>query len=215
MSHPAPSLIRYSVPAGIAIVAAAVQIGGDGLQHALEYQREPIRLGEVWRVLTGHLVHTGPVHLLMNLGALVLLAILAPAVFAPATGPLRIAVVALVTSSGLLLFDPGLDWYRGLSGVLHGIAMLVALALLSGRALPGRTLPGRTLSGQAGSGQTLAGTALLAGIIGKLLWEQYGGGTGSAALTGVPVIVDAHLWGAVGGLLVATAERMLRQRPPR
>ena len=46
-------------------------------------------------------------------------------------------------------------------------------------------------------------------VAGKLAWEQFAGPLpGSESGSGGPVIVDAHLYGAVGGLLAAVLIRV-------
>jgi rhomboid family GlyGly-CTERM serine protease len=87
-----------------------------------------------------------------------------------------------------LLFDPGLDWYVGLSGVLHGL--FAAGALRHWRERPA------------------AAALMLAVLAGKLLWEQLLGPLpGTSSVAGGPVIVDAHLFGALGGCLGALLRR--------
>jgi len=89
---------------------------------------------------------------------------------------------AVVIDLGFVLFEPQLLWYVGLSGVLHGALAAGAIAWWQHETRP----------------LALALTAILAG---KLSWEQW---HGALPLSGdMPVIVDAHLYGAIGGLVVA------------
>ena len=77
---------------------------------------------------------------------------------------------------------PSLDWYVGLSGVLHGL--LVA--------------------GLIGSIRQRRAESLVLGavIAAKLGWEMLVGPMpGSAEAAGGAVIVEAHLYGAAGGLI--------------
>ena len=80
-------------------------------------------------------------------------------------------------------------WYVGLSGLLHGL-------LAAGITTKLRQPDGETL--------------LLAGLlIGKLVWEQFGGPLpGSEVTSGGPVVVNAHLYGALGGCLGALLARV-------
>jgi rhomboid family GlyGly-CTERM serine protease len=85
---------------------------------------------------------------------------------------------------GLWFFDPDLDWYVGLSGVLHGI--LIAGAFVGMR---------------RGSVEAAALGVL---VVGKIIWEQLSGPLpGSASLAGGSVVVNAHLYGAIAGALTA------------
>ncbi|MCH8278820.1 MAG: hypothetical protein IIC12_07825 [Proteobacteria bacterium] len=75
-----------------------------------------------------------------------------------------------------------MTWYVGLSGLLHGL--LVAGILVRLRDLNAETV------------------ILAALIVAKLAWEQFNGPLpGSETTSGGPVIVDAHLYGAAGGVL--------------
>ena len=46
-------------------------------------------------------------------------------------------------------------------------------------------------------------------LVAKISWEQFGGALpGSESTSGGPVIVDAHLYGALGGVLAALILRI-------
>jgi hypothetical protein len=90
-------------------------------------------------------------------------------------------VAALAVNLGLFWFTPGVRWCVGLSGVLHGL-MIVGFG------------------GWALQGERYA-WGLLAVVVAKMTWEQLGGDMPwTEELAGGAVIVDAHLWGALGGL---------------
>lgn len=179
-----PRRARWIAVAGVVALACAAQAAG--LVPALRYDRAAIAAGEAWRLLTGHLVHLGAMHLALNAAGLVLVAALVgPHMRLPAWGT-AFVVSALAISAGLWLVAPGLDWYVGLSGVLHGLLVAGAAAAIGER-----------------RERLFAGT-VLAAVAAKLVWEQTTGPTpGTAALAGGPVVVDAHLFGALGGLATA------------
>lgn len=175
----------WSVTALSAVMVIA-GFGGDAARVALRYERLAILDGEYWRLLTGHLVHLGWAHLLLNLAGLAAVS----ALFAAELTPLRWAIVLLAAvlaiDAGFLLLLPGLAWYVGFSGVLHG---LFAAGAVRG------CLQGRP------------DAWLLAGLlVAKLAWE---GLIGPLPLTegaaGGPVVEQAHLYGAAGGVLAAIA----------
>ena len=146
----------------------------------LEFNREAIDRGQWWRLITGHWVHYGFYHLLMNSAALllcgyVLLTELKPSHY---TGLLLTCLVTV--GLGLYWGNPQLGYYAGLSGVLHGL--LVAGLFLGLYQAP-----------------RLYGLALLVVAI-KVLREQWPGFDTTHALLPVPVAVDAHLYGALTGL---------------
>ena len=158
-------------------------------QEALQYQRDAIIAGEWWRLVSGHLVHLNLPHQLMNLLGLWLIW----GLFFTREGlrPLCLYLLPALligTSLCLLLFDPGLAWYRGLSGALHG---LLALALLRQWRI-----------------QPVTGGLLLTLFAAKIIWEQASGPLpGSEAWVAGRVIVDAHLYGAICGGLIWLLER--------
>ncbi len=187
MTAPAARLLRlFLIPAGIAVLSAAVMLGGESWIQALRYDRDAIAGGELWRLLTAHFTHLGWRHLGMNLAGLFLIWALFGRLLPNGAWLLGLLGTALVVSLGLWWFDPGLHWYVGLSGVLHGLFMTgVLLSLYLGYR---------------------AEFLLLVLILGKLAWEQlYGPLPGSADFAGGRVIVDAHLYGAVAGVLAAIA----------
>jgi rhomboid family GlyGly-CTERM serine protease len=160
-------------------------LAGTPLEDALRYERERILNGELHRLVSAHFLHMSGLHLALNLAGLGLVWWLVGR-YAPLRAWLLIVAASmLAVGLGLLAFAPELAWYVGLSGMLHGL--LLAGALLAGR----------------------AGLPLVALVVIKLGWEQLAG-AGTSAWLGGPVVVDAHLYGAIGGALAALG---LRARP--
>jgi len=180
---------RWLMPASLVAVSLAAEAFGETGRIALRYARSAIADGEAWRLVTGHIVHLGGSHLLMN--ALALAAIWAlvgrhlPAVRWWAV----LAIVIGGIDAGFWWLEPRLDWYVGLSGVLHGL--LVAGLL-------------------AGLGDARAEALLLLALVAaKLAWEfVFGALPGSAAAAGGPVVVEAHLYGALAGAAAAAGLRI-------
>lgn len=173
---------NYLIAGAIGGIALLLQWAGPGATLALRYQRDAILNGEVWRLLTGQLVHLGWAHLLLNLVALALVTALFGQMFRLRDWAWMYAGAFLGTSLGLLAFNPDLHWYVGLSGALHGL--FAAATLISLR------------RGERGA------WLLLAALLVKLGWEQLAGSVpGSAAWIGGAVVTDAHLYGAMGGAL--------------
>jgi rhomboid family GlyGly-CTERM serine protease len=147
----------------------------------LRYDRAALGSGELWRLVTAHLVHLDLHHALLNcLGLLLMWAL-----FARDYTPRQWLVISLgsvaAIDAGLWLWDSTLHWYVGSSGALHGLMAAGTLAHLRRRERDGWIL-----------------AVLLAG---KLAWEQ---GVGALPLSGSdPVVVDAHLFGVAGGLAAA------------
>ena len=168
----------------LAALAIVLESGGDGFRSVLAWDRAAIGTGELWRLVSGHLVHLGWSHLVLNLAGLALILWVVGGAYA-CWRWLLIAVISLVAIDlGFWWLDPSLEWYVGLSGLLHG---LLAAGLLRGAI--------------ARDPEALVLAAL---VLAKLAWEQFAGPLpGSAETAGGNVIVNAHLYGAVGGLLGA------------
>lgn len=178
-SRPLLSQLSFFVATAGLIVAAA--LAGDALRLAWRFDRAAIAAGEWWRLASGHFVHLGWAHTMLNLLGLAL----AAALFAPARRPHEwafIAFMALATISAWLYWlRPDLGWYVGYSGILHGLFAAGALGWIAAREAEGWLLAGF--------------------LVGKLFWEQrYGALPLSVSAAGGPVVIDAHLAGAVGGL---------------
>jgi len=161
-----------------------VSFSGEAVYQLMLYDRTGILSGEAWRLLSGHLVHTGAGHWALNAIAFAVLWWVFGAIWAGWRGILLLVFLATAISAGLLVFNPGLVWYAGLSGILHGL--LAAGAVL------------RVLAGQR------AYLLLLGVLLIKLVHEQiFGPLPVSGSLPGVPVIIDAHLYGAIAGVVAA------------
>ena len=158
------------------------QVIGNTFSDFFIYQKQLISQGEIWRLVAGHFLHTNGYHLLLNLAALIMLWLLHGRFYSQLDYTLLFLLTALVTSIGIYYFSPELQQYVGLSGVLHGI--FVFGALMDIRA----------------SDKT--GYLLFIGVWLKIAYEQiYGASADVSSLIEASVAVDAHLWGALGGLL--------------
>ncbi len=183
-----PLYSRAAFPLGVGAVAVSLQLAGTPARTLLQFDREALARGELWRAITGNLVHLTWSHLLLNLMGLALIwALFAPVLRTRAWAGAGLAS-ALAVSLGLWLFDPAVLWYVGLSGVLHGWFAAGAVAALR-------------------RGERSFALALLV-LAAKLIWEQWQGPLAqSAVLTGGTVIVSAHLYGALGGLAAGLLSR--------
>ena len=180
-------------PAILTFVAGAAELLGEPARLALRYEREAIGEGQLWRLLSGHLVHLGPQHLLLNLAGLILVWILVGSYLRSSGWFLAFGVIVAGLDFGFWVLRPTLDWYVGLSGVLHGL--LVAGLVVGWRRAPVES----------------AVLALL--VMAKLAWEQLGGALpGSEAAAGGPVVVDAHLYGAIAGILAGVLVTVMTRR---
>ena len=173
----------------IIVVLLLLAAGGDTARILLRYERLEVLNGAWWRLITGHLVHLGWSHTVLNLAGLVLVWWL----FRPIAS--RVWLVWTVVSgwvaisAGFLLVDEDLAWYVGLSGLLHALFASGAITSLYAR--------------------RDNAILFLAALVIKLVWEQLAGPIPlTEASSGGAVVVDAHLWGALGGLLAGWVLRL-------
>ena len=166
--------------------------GGDPVREALRLEREGLQAGQAWRLVAGHLVHLGWLHAFLNLAAFVLIVVGFWRQFSLMRWLCIGLASALSIDAGLLLIDPPVEWYVGLSGVLHGLVAAGAIGLYS-------------------SGRRVAAVVLIGAITAKLAWEAiFGAMPHSVELVGGPVVVEAHLFGALGGIVAALVLLRLR-----
>lgn len=153
------------------------------LQPMFEFDRSAIYDGQWWRVLTGHLFHTNTWHLLMNLGGYVLIMLLHGAYYSNRRFVLNLILGNILIGLALLCWSPDISVYVGLSGWLH--ALLVCGCCIDIE---------RHWS---------SGWLILIAVFGKVLWEQWQGASNEVVtLIGADVATDAHLYGALVGLLL-------------
>jgi rhomboid family GlyGly-CTERM serine protease len=164
---------------GICAALLLIQAGGGAAGSVLRYDRDGLHAGQWWRLLTGHVIHLGYEHAVLDIAGLVLMWALFARDYSPRQWLLIIGLSVIGVDAGLWLLSWTTQWYVGSSGVLHGVLAAGACAHLRRREPDG--------------------WILVLFLIGKLVYEQ---AQGALPLTaGGAVIVDAHLYGAVGGAL--------------
>jgi rhomboid family GlyGly-CTERM serine protease len=155
-------------------------LGGGALRAAWRYDRVALQAGQWWRWLSAHFVHLDVRHLAYNLAGLTLLWFL----FARAWSPRRWLCIGLCSLAGVDLGlwygSPTVGWYVGASGALHGFWAAGAVGQWHWR--------------DRASWLPLVLLALKLGL------EQWRGQ--SVVLGGLPVVLDAHIYGALGGALL-------------
>ena len=180
----AGGLAHWQAAGAIAAVCLAMALLGEAGRDAFMYNRAAIAEGEYWRLVTGHFVHLGPTHLALNLAGLVLVWLLVGRYFRTVEWLAVLAVAVVTTSAAFWFVDRHLFWYVGLSGVLHGL-------LLAGTVRGIRELPTES-------------SIIAAILVAKLAYEQIAGPMpGSESVSGGEVVVNAHLYGAIGGVIAA------------
>ncbi|MGH8312376.1 MAG: rhombosortase [Gammaproteobacteria bacterium] len=170
----------------VVVPCVVLTFTGNSTRDALEYDRIGILDGQIWRIFTGNWVHLGWGHLGEDLAGYVLLWLLFERELPGWRCPALVVFGSLGVGLGLLLGDPALRWYVGISGALNTLWIVGAMLLMAHR--------------------DWLGWVLALFLVSKLIYEQLLGPLPwSVATTGGPVIVDAHLWGALSGAVLGTA----------
>nr|WP_250154283.1 rhombosortase [Vibrio alginolyticus] len=177
----------YTLLSIISVICLILQF--EPMASLTEWHSYNIRHGEWWRIVTGNLTHTNFAHLGMNLAGLWIITF----IFRPSTRNFLIVFSILCACVGALNLFTNMSVYVGLSGVLHGLFGFWALR---------EVFESRRSS-----------VLLVGGLIAKVAWEQVNGPSSSTAeLIGANVAIDAHMFGALGGLVMALLEKGLRRR---
>jgi rhomboid family GlyGly-CTERM serine protease len=155
------------------------EAGGEAARIALRYDRAAVAAGEWWRLATAHIMHLDLEHAVLNsLGLVLMWALFARDYSARAWAFIVVTSIAAI-DAGFWFRDTSLTWYVGSSGALHGVMTAGTLAHVLRR--------------------DLDGWILAAFIIVKLAFEQSTGALPFAEAD-ASVVVNAHLYGALGGL---------------
>jgi rhomboid family GlyGly-CTERM serine protease len=166
----------------VGAMAAGIHMSTGPLSDSMIFDRASIADGELWRLLTGHLVHSDLSHLLLNVVGMVLIG----AAFERRA--LDWALVVIVSAFGVDLWlwflTPEVGQYCGMSGVLYG-----ALGFGLIRAWQ-----------EANRRWLVAGVATVA--VTKVIIEHSMGGA-IVAHTAWPVLPAAHAAGTVAGVVSA------------
>ncbi|GGA73738.1 rhombosortase [Neiella marina] len=149
----------------------------------LEYQASIPLFQQLWVLITAPLLHTNFYHLIMNIAAYGLIASLSVCCLASWRMPALTLLLGGLSTLGFALFNQQLSSLVGLSGALHGVVAYLIIREFS-------TGPKFMLF-------------LAVGLVVKLLWEQFiGGSSYTATLIDANVAVLSHLAGAISGALL-------------
>ncbi|MGN7100432.1 rhombosortase [Ralstonia holmesii] len=166
-----------------ALLMLALQAGGVTIADTLRYERAAIASGEVWRLISGHFVHFNWAHCLLNVGGLIVLAVILPASLC-----VWRCCLWLAASIGLVLFLalPGLQHYAGFSGIAYGLAVVALLPRVPD--------------------EPIAAVVLFA-LVARALWQWLDTGNADAMpWLGAPPLAAAHLAGLAAGALLLCIE---------
>ena len=167
------------------------------MQNTLAYQHANVASGEAWRLISGHLLHSNLYHLLLNGGGLLVIMLLHAGYQRQLALLWQLLFNAVLISSLMFWFQPDIQRYVGLSGVLHGLLFFGALLDIK--------------TGKTG------GMLLTLGILAKIIYEQFQGPDPELGqLISATVAIDAHLYGVIDGALLFSfvmINAKLRKKP--
>lgn len=174
-----------------------------GWRESLVYDRAALAGGGWWRLWTGHLVHFGWPHFLIDTGLLLIVGCFAEWRH-PRFTRLGLGLMPALVSAALFWFEPGMTRYAGLSALNLGLLLYVAL------------------QGWRQDRREWFWPAVVALYVGELALEHFQGGRGGGAIRfdepGVRIATGAHLASAAYALLAlgigALWAKMPRGRAP-
>lgn len=112
----------------LAILATVIFSTLGAAPETLVYEREAILNGEVWRLITGHWVHSDTQHATWNIIALLLLGCLFENTLKRHLFTVLL-ISSLALSGWIILFMPQMTSYCGLSGILNSLLVVGTLTL--------------------------------------------------------------------------------------
>ncbi len=155
----------------------------DTVESYFSFQRREIIEGEWWRLLAANFFHLNAMHLFLNILGVVGVWFVFSNVVSPFWQIVFLLSGMLSNTLFVLLFQPSIQSFVGLSGALHGV--FVAYCIVES------------------TGNKWLSVVGLAGVTGKIMMEQLGlSGQYVEHLILGKVIVNAHLGGAIGGMVV-------------
>lgn len=191
MHHLLEKLSLWAGPAVLIGLACLVQSSPQDLDALLRYDRALVLSGEYWRIASGHFTHTNLNHLLLNVATLLLYWVLFPNRHPLPRLLIEVSVLATLCGLALVLFEPRVRWYMGLSGLVHALLALSATQEILQRETRWR------------------GTLLLS-ILALKVYSEYYGTEGSLVSRWIdaPVVHEAHFWGLACGIVAALCIRV-------
>ena len=164
-------------------------------QELLVFSHDKIASGEIWRLWSGHFVHTNYKHLGLNtIGFAIFLSL-----YTQRIQQTWVYLYVLILSSsvgiGLYLFSPEIREYAGFSAILYGLFTLAAIKYVSLK-------------------DYLLGHLVIIAISIKIIWENFNNNINntSSDLIHAPVATDAHLYGYASAIVIAFGSTLLMKK---
>lgn len=166
------------------VIISLLWLAGDSWRQALEYNRAEIADGDIWRIISGHLVHSNGWHLLLNISSLGLIGLLFGSQLNARLWAVAFVFCGLVVSGAYWFISPEYNSYVGLSAALYGVIIIGALEDLQEN--------------------PWIAAALLLIVTGRVIWQQFDGASPELAeLVESRVAIESHLYGMLAGYFYA------------
>ena len=182
----------------VSVVILICATFSDNTFPLLSLERAKVADGELWRIFSSNFVHFGWAHTLMNLAAFLIAVFILIDSISPARFIGLITVCCFSVGVGIYYLNPEYAVYAGLSGSIHGF--LIAGLMLNKRHV-----------------YWVNGIFIVL-IFGKIFYEHQTDyqATELQSLLPVPVAYDAHLYGAIAGLVFGVLALLIDRviRPP-
>jgi len=167
----------------IAIISTTLWLLGESTLNALMYHRSGIKAGEIWRILSGHIVHSNGWHLLLNLASLMMIGLLFSQHLTRLVWLLSFVLSGLMISACYFWIAPEYEYYVGLSAVLYAVIIIGAILDIKE--------------------QPLIAVIILVIVTARVIWQQYSGSLDSLAeLIEDRVAIESHLFGIGSGYVL-------------
>ncbi len=181
----------------MAVIVTALWLMGESATNMLNYHRSAIADGQIWRLLTGHLIHSNLWHLLLNLASLLMIGWLFSQHLTYKIWIIIFTLSALMISFAYYFTAPQFEYYVGLSAILYAVIIIGALLDIKHQPM-------------------IAGLILLV-VTGRVIWQQiYGTADDLEQLIEQRVAVESHLFGIITGyfqgLILLLREKLMREK---
>lgn len=194
MGSPICLIMAVRIPILIFGILPALLAAVPQFHEALLFDRAALAEGQLWRLWTGHWIHFSSSHLFWNVAALVISGAWLEAV-RPGWMLRYTALAAPLISIGLLVFEPNMTNYGGLSGLGTGIVAQLGFCLVINR-----------------ENDRWAGIGILV-LVAIKLWHDSAQGTAllsNFASTEIVMAPTSHLIGALLALVIFAVKWLQR-----
>ena len=183
-----PRLLQYQPVLILMLVMGAIQLAGPELYR---YQTVLIHQHQWWRFFSGHWVHANWTHYALNMVGFALCVALTEPGWKITQWSWRILLLSSGISLAFWWLQPQIGWYVGFSGVLFGLYVLCAI----------NSWPKQRMM-----------SSLLLTVVGlKIILDSWSSvKITSTELIGIPVLVEAHLYGVISALVIVLIQTTIK-----